>query len=201
MPLLIVLSRTTIMTNEEPIFFATPARFRAWLKKNHARCSQQWIGFHRKSSGLPSITWPESVDEALCFGWIDGLRKSVDERSYKIRFTPRRSTSTWSAVNARRMKELIGLGRVQDAGMKAFERRTEDRSAIYAYENRKSARLSRSAEQQFRSNRSAWDWFMKQPPGYRQIMTWWVVSAKRPETQTKRLARLIAESKKKRRIL
>ena len=189
------------MPNEEPIFFASPAKFRSWLKKNHARCSEQWVGFHRKNSGVPSITWPESVDEALCFGWIDGLRKTVNAQSYKIRFTPRRSTSTWSAVNIRRMKGLIDLGRMEAAGLKAFQRRTADRSAIYAYENRKSARFDRIAEQQFRSNQPAWDWFMKQPPGYRRMMTWWVVSAKRPETRAKRLAKLITESKAQRRLL
>lgn len=189
------------MSTEEPIFFPTPARFRAWLQRNHARCSQQWIGFHRKSSGIPSITWPESVDEALCFGWIDGLRKSVDEKSYKIRFTPRRSTSTWSAVNIRRMKQLIDLGRVENAGLKAFERRTENRSEVYSYENRKSAKFAPAAEKAFRSNRSAWNWFRKQPPGYRQMVTWWVVSAKRPETQSRRLARLIAESEAERRLV
>ena len=188
------------MPNEKPMFFATPARFRAWLEKHHARCAQQWVGFHRKSSGLPSITWPEAVDEALCFGWIDGLRKTVNEQSYKIRFTPRRHTSTWSAVNTRRMKELIEHGRVQKAGLKTFEQRSPDRSAIYSYENRKSARLDRAAEQQFRSNRSAWSWFMEQAPWYRQTTIWWVVSAKRPETRAKRLTTLIGDSKAKRRI-
>ena len=189
------------MPNENPIFFATPAKFRAWLKRNHARCPQQWVGFHRKSSGLPSITWPESVDEALCFGWIDGLRKTVDAQSYKIRFTPRRPTSIWSAVNIRRMNELIGMGRVQDAGMKAFERRSADRSAIYAYENRKSAKFDPAAQQKFQSNRPAWNFFRQQPPGYRQLMTWWVISAKRSETKAKRLTKLIAESKANRRLL
>src|SRR3954469_17425863 len=120
---------------EEPIFFETSTQFRKWLSQNHRTCSEQWIGFHRKSSGRPSITWPESVDEALCFGWIDGLRKGVDAFSYKIRFTPRRSTSIWSAINARRMRELIRASRVHKAGLAAFDRRTETKTAIYSYEN------------------------------------------------------------------
>jgi uncharacterized protein YdeI (YjbR/CyaY-like superfamily) len=186
--------------NERPIFFATPALFRTWLQKNHQTQLQQWVGFHRKDSGRPSISWPESVDEALCFGWIDGLRKTVNAQSYKIRFTPRRSTSTWSSLNIRRMEELMKEGRVQPAGAKAFAQRSEKKSGIYAYENRRSAVLSPSAERQFRSNRSAWSWFSKQAPSYRQTATWWVVSAKRIETQEKRLATLIADSKAKRKI-
>ncbi len=188
------------MPNEEPIFFTTPARFRAWLKKNHVNCAYQWIGFHKKDSGLPSITWPESVDEALCFGWIDGLRKTVNEQSYKIRFTPRRPGSIWSAVNIRRMAELLDQGRMQDAGRKAFDRKTAERSATYSYENRKSARFDAATEKQFRANRPAWNWFMEQPPGYRKLVTWWVISAKRPETRAKRLAKLISESKAQRRL-
>jgi uncharacterized protein YdeI (YjbR/CyaY-like superfamily) len=186
--------------NEEPIFFATPVLFRAWLQKNHQTQLQQWVGFHRKDSGRPSISWPESVDQALCFGWIDGLRKTVNAQSYKIRFTPRRSTSNWSALNIRRMEELMKEGQVQPAGAKAFAHRSEKKSNVYAYENRCSAVLSQSAERQFRSNRSAWNWFSKQTPSYRQTAIWWVVSAKRIETQEKRLATLIADSKAKRKI-
>lgn len=182
------------MPNEDPIFFKTPGQFRAWLKKNHRTCSQQWIGFHRKSSGLPSITWPESVDQALCFGWIDGLRKGVDAQSYKIRFTPRRPDSVWSAINTRRIKELIASGQVQPSGLKAFARRTAGRSGIYSYENRKSAKLSAEAERKFRRDSKAWGWFQQQPRSYQTMSIWWVVSAKRPETQEKRLARLIADS-------
>src|SRR3954471_1825203 len=116
------------------IFFATPAEFRAWLDKNHARVAEQWVGFYRKATGRPSITWPESVDEALCVGWIDGLRKGIDAESYMIRFTPRRPMSVWSATNIRRMEQLIQLGRVHPAGLAAYKRRTPNKSAIYAYE-------------------------------------------------------------------
>jgi uncharacterized protein YdeI (YjbR/CyaY-like superfamily) len=140
------------------------------------------------------------VDEALCFGWIDGLRKGIDAKSYKIRFTPRRPNSVWSAINSRRMEELIKEGRVQPTGVAAYGRRTTGKSGIYAYENRRSAILDSAAERKFRANRAAWEWFQNQPPGYRQTVIWWVVSAKRAETQQKRLARLIADSKAKQRI-
>jgi len=188
------------MASNDPIFFASPPRFRAWLKKNHARCREQWIGFHRKNSGRPSITWPESVDQALCFGWIDGLRKSIDEDSYKIRFTPRRSESIWSAVNIRRFEELKRNGKVHRSGVNAYAKRRANRSGIYSYENRKSAVLSRTAEQRFKSNSKAWKWFNLQPPGYRQTVIWWVMRAKRGETQQKRLGILIADSEAGRKI-
>jgi uncharacterized protein YdeI (YjbR/CyaY-like superfamily) len=186
--------------SEKPIFFRTGPEFRAWLLAHYAKSLQQWVGFHRKSSGRPSITWPESVDEALCFGWIDGLRKGIDASSYKIRFTPRRAVSVWSAINIRRMEELIQLGRVHPAGLEAYERRTANKSAIYSYENRKSAALNGAAEKRFRSNRDAWKWFEAQAPGYRQTAVWWVISAKRSETQERRLTALIADSKAKRKI-
>src|SRR5256886_14758890 len=139
------------MTSAEDssIFFAQPAAFRAWLEKHHQTKREQWVGFHRKASGRPSITWPEAVDEALCFGWIDGLRKTIDAGSYKIRFTPRRSTSNWSAINIRRMKELMRERRVRPAGIKAFQKRVAERSGIYSYENRKSATLRAAARKQF----------------------------------------------------
>src|SRR3982751_1969731 len=124
-------------------FFAAPREFREWLGQYHQSARELWVGFYKKGSGKPSITWPESVDEALCFGWIDGLRKSVDSQSYKIRFTPRRKVSAWSTINTRRMKELLREGRVHPAGMAAFRRRTADKSGVYAYENRKSAMLGR----------------------------------------------------------
>ncbi|HEY4283659.1 MAG TPA: YdeI/OmpD-associated family protein [Chthoniobacterales bacterium] len=188
------------MINERPIFLERPSQFREWLKKNHTTCPQQWIGFHRKSSGRPSITWPEAVDEALCFGWIDGLRKTVNEKSYKIRFTPRRRQSTWSAINIARMKELRRLGRIHPAGSKAFARRLPAKSGIYSYENRQNAVLDMSGNRKFRSNNAAWAWFQEQTPAYRRTVIWWIVSAKRPETREKRLAILIADSAAKRRI-
>ena len=188
------------MRPKDPIFFETPAQFREWLKKHHKSCREQWIGFHRKGSGRPSITWPESVDQALCFGWIDGLRKTIDQNSYKIRFTPRRSTSIWSAVNNRRFEELKQEGKVHSAGLDAYARRSANKSGIYSYENRKSAVLSRAALGEFKSNPKAWKWFKTQAQWYQQTVIWWVMSAKRPATQQKRLGILVADSTAGRRI-
>ncbi len=185
---------------EELVFFATPAEFRAWLRQNHRDAQALWVGFYKKNSRRPSITWPESVDEALCVGWIDGLRKSIDADSYKIRFTPRKATSTWSAVNIARVGELIRLRRMQLAGSDAFARRREEKSGMYAYENRQSAKLTSADEEQFRATPEAWEFFAAQRPSYRRVMAWWVISAKRAETREKRLARLIAESAARRRM-
>ena len=178
-----------------PIFFAKSDDFRRWLEKHHQITTEQWVGFHRKSSRRASITWPEAVDEALCFGWIDGLRKTIDAESYKIRFTPRRSNSIWSAINIARMKELIFERRVRTAGMTAFQKRTPAKSHVYSYENRKAARLGRAATNLFRAESAAWTFFQRQPKSYRQTAIWWVVSAKRPQTQENRLQRLMASSK------
>jgi len=185
---------------DSPIFFAKPAAFRAWLEKNHEVKPEQWVGFHRKASGRPSITWPEAVDEALCCGWIDGLRKTIGSESYKIRFTPRRPTSNWSAINTHRMKKLMHEGRVRPAGIKAFQKRVPERSGIYSYENRKSATLSAGARKRFRADDIAWKFFQQQPASYRQTAIWWMVSAKRPQTRQGRLRKLIAFSKAGRRL-
>jgi uncharacterized protein YdeI (YjbR/CyaY-like superfamily) len=182
-------------------FFATPTDFRKWLGAHPESDRELWVGFYRKATGRPSITWPKSVDEALCVGWIDGLRKTIDAESYKIRFTPRKKTSNWSAVNIARVKELTKQRRMKPAGLKAFELRKEEKSGIYAYENRKSAVLDAAAEKKFRSRRKAWDFFQRQPAGYRKLMTWWVISAKREETKKKRLEKLISESEAGRRLL
>jgi len=181
-------------------FFPKPEDFRRWLRTHHAKTSEQWVGFYKKGSGRPSITWPESVDEALCVGWIDGLRKTIDAESYKIRFTPRKTTSNWSAVNIGRVRELTKLGRMRPAGMKAFELRKEEKSEIYAYENRKLAVLGKAGEKRFRTRPKAWNFFQSQPGGYRKLATWWVISAKREETRQKRLEKLIAESEAGRRV-
>ena len=181
-------------TSVSPNFFATPAEFRAWLEAHHASVKELWVGFYKKDSGKPSITWPESVDEALCFGWIDGLRKSIDDASYKIRFTPRKPRSTWSAVNINRVAELTQTGLMYPAGLKAFAERTEDKSVIYSYEQRKLAELDPAAEQQFRANQAAWEFFQTQPAGYRNTAIWWVVSAKQEATRQSRLAKLIEDS-------
>jgi uncharacterized protein YdeI (YjbR/CyaY-like superfamily) len=186
--------------SDGPTFFATPARFRQWLVKNHARATELWVGYFRKGSGRPSITWPESVDEALCFGWIDGIRKKVDDESYKIRFTPRRPKSIWSAVNIARVALLTHDGRMQPAGIATFARREEATSAVYSFENRESAKLTVADEREFRRDSAAWEFFQRQPAGYRRLAAWWVISAKRPETQHRRLERLIAESRAQRRI-
>jgi uncharacterized protein YdeI (YjbR/CyaY-like superfamily) len=175
------------------LFFATPARFRRWLEAHHRSAVEQWVGFHKRASGKPSLTWPESVDEALCFGWIDGVRKSIDAESYKIRFSPRRPSSIWSTVNIRRAEELIAAGRMAEAGQEAFARRREDRSGRYAYEQQ-GAKLTGDYERRIKANRKAWKFFSEQPPWYRRTTGWWVMSAKKEETRDKRLRQLIADS-------
>ena len=184
----------------QPTFFATPAEFRRWLKQHHQSERELWVGFYKKSSGRPSLTWPESVDEALCFGWVDGVRRTVDGESYAIRFTPRKSGSTWSAVNTRRAGELIRAGRMQPAGLRAFEARDPERSGVYSFEQRTAARLSAEAEARFKTVPAAWSYFESQPPGYRKTAVWWVVSAKREATRARRLETLIEDSAAGRRI-
>ena len=179
----------------EPVFFATPEELRAWFEENHERATELWVGFHRKGSGVPSITWPEAVDEALCVGWIDGVRKRVDETRYTNRFTPRKPRSNWSAVNIARVAELTREGRMRPAGRRAFEQRSEARSAVYSYENRHLAAFDAEMEAEFRAEPEAWEFFQARPPGYRKLATWWVVSAKREETRRKRLATLIERSR------
>jgi uncharacterized protein YdeI (YjbR/CyaY-like superfamily) len=178
----------------EPIFFETPADFRAWLEEHHADRSELLVGFHKKGTGRRSLTWPESVDQALCFGWIDGVRRSLGEHSYTIRFTPRKARSTWSAINIKRAGELIEAGLMEPAGLAAFERRSDDRSRVYAYEQRKQAKLDPAAEKEFRADRRAWAFFSEQAPWYRRNATYWVISAKREETRRKRLKTLIEDS-------
>jgi uncharacterized protein YdeI (YjbR/CyaY-like superfamily) len=177
----------------KPTFFATPSALRNWLEEHHDTAQELWIGFYKKSSGKLSITWPEAVDEALCFGWIDGIRKGVDDQSYTIRFTPRKPRSTWSAVNVKRARELTSLGLMRPAGLKAFEERREEQSGIYAYEQ-ENAELTAAYEQQFRANKKAWDFFQAQAAWYQRTATWWVISAKKEETRLKRLATLIEDS-------
>ena len=184
----------------EPIFFPSPAEFRKWLKRNHASVRELWVGFHKRATGRPSMTWPQSVDEALCFGWIDGIRKSLDAERYVIRFTPRKPSSIWSAVNTRRANELVKEGRMQPAGAKAFKARDPKRSGVYSFEQREAAKLSPAAEAQFKRVPKAWAFFHSLPPGYRKVATFWVVSAKREETRASRLERLIEDSAAGRRI-
>jgi uncharacterized protein YdeI (YjbR/CyaY-like superfamily) len=180
--------------SDEPTFFATPEEFRAWLEENHDRAAELWVGLHKKASGKPSITWPESVDQALCFGWIDGVRKSLGDKSYAIRFTPRKPSSTWSAVNVEKVSELTRRGLMHPAGLKAFQARSEDKTAIYAYEQRDEAKLPVEFEERFRLQSKAWDFFQGQAPWYRRTATRWVTGAKREETRERRLATLIEDS-------
>ncbi len=178
----------------KPTFFATPSAFRIWLEEHHETAQELWVGFYKTSSGKPSITWPEAVDQALCFGWIDGVRKGIDDASYTIRFTPRKPHSIWSAVNVKRAQELTHLGLMRPAGLKAFEERDQKKSGLYSYEQRKSSQFDPAYEKQFKANKKAWDFFQSKPPSYQQPAIWWVMSAKQEETRLKRLARLIEDS-------
>jgi uncharacterized protein YdeI (YjbR/CyaY-like superfamily) len=180
-------------------YFKSANDFRRWLEKNHATAQELWVGYYKKSSQQPSMTWPESVDEALCFGWIDGIRKSVDDLRYTIRFTPRRRGSFWSAVNSKRAQELRDKGLMEPRGMAAFDARKENRSGIYSYEQR-SANLDGPYEKKLKQNTAAWAFFYAQPPSYRKAVGWWVVSAKHEATRLKRLQRLIRESARRKRL-
>src|SRR5216683_7444185 len=182
----------------KPTFFPTPSDFRAWFESHHDQFQELFVGFHKKSSGKPSITLPDSVDVALCFGWIDGVRKSLNETSYTIRFTPRRPTSTWSAVNIKRVQQLKKKGLMHPAGLKAFAARSAKKSGIYSYEQRKSAQFTREQAKQFRANKAAWEFFRSQAPWYQRATTWLVISAKREETSLKRLSLLIEHSQNQR---
>ena len=180
-------------------YFKTPGDLRKWLKANHAKAEELWVGYYKKDSGKPSVTWPESVDEALCVGWIDGIRKTIDAERYTIRFTPRRSTSVWSAVNIARMKVLTGEKRVLPAGETAFAARKENRSGIYAYEQRRE-RLEEPYAGMLKKHKAASAFFDAQPPGYRKIMGWFIVSAKTEDTRLKRLKILIDACEKGKRL-
>jgi uncharacterized protein YdeI (YjbR/CyaY-like superfamily) len=184
----------------KPEFFQTPADFGTWLEKNHATATELWVGFYKKDSGKPSITWPESVDQALCFGWIDGIRKGVDEISYQIRFTPRRRGSIWSATNIKRAKELVRQKQMRPTGLKAFAARIENKSGIYSYEQR-TTELEEPYATYLKKNKAASNFFKKQPPSYRKMIGWWIISAKKEETRMARLAKLISESAKGKRLL
>jgi uncharacterized protein YdeI (YjbR/CyaY-like superfamily) len=179
----------------KPRFFATPAAFRRWLEKNHGKAKELWVGFHKVHTSKPSITWPQSVDAALCFGWIDGLRKGLGEDAYVIRFSPRRAQSIWSAVNIRRVAELREQGLMSQAGLAAFGRLDPKRTRVYSFENRNAA-FDEETAKAFRSKKKAWAFFETQPPGYRRVATHWVMSAKRAETRQRRVADLIALSGK-----
>jgi uncharacterized protein YdeI (YjbR/CyaY-like superfamily) len=178
----------------DPVYFAAPGDFRAWLEIHHETASELLVGFHKTRSGRPSMTWPESVDQALCFGWIDGIRRRIDAAAYSIRFTPRRPRSIWSAVNIARFGELELQGLVAPAGRRAFERRSEERSRLYSHEQAIEPRLEPAFEERLRADVAAWVFYTAQTPTYRRAAAHWVMSAKREETRERRLARLIADS-------
>ena len=180
-------------TPENVIFFENPAQLRAWFEKNHETAGELWLGYHRKRTGRPSVTWQEVVDQELCFGWIDSVRYSLDDDRSAQRITPRRKGSVWSAINIKRFGELEAMGLVHPAGLAAFEKRDEARSRIYSYENR-SRGFDAAREAEFRKHKLAWTFFEAQPPSYRKTASFWVMSAKRDETRERRLSALIERS-------
>ena len=177
----------------KPKFFSSPEQFREWLAKNHDSASELLIGFHKKDSGKKSITYPQALDEALCFGWIDGVRRSLDETSYTIRFTPRKPRSIWSNVNVRHVERLTKAGRMAEPGIKAYALRDPERTGIYAFENRP-REFSPEFEKKFRANKRAWEFFQTEPPSIRKTCIFWVMSAKKEETRVRRLEQLIESS-------
>ena len=180
-------------------YFKTAADFRRWLAAHHASEKELLVGFYKKASGIAGITYKEAVDEALCYGWIDGIKKRVDEARYTHRFTPRKADSIWSLVNARRLEELIAARRVATPGLEAWQRRDPKKTGIYSFENRPKT-LEPSLERTFKAEKAAWAFFCLQPPGYRRLMIFYVMSAKQPETRARRLARLIETSAEGKRI-
>jgi uncharacterized protein YdeI (YjbR/CyaY-like superfamily) len=183
----------------DPLFFTSPAELHEWFAAHHDEAIELLVGFWKTKTGKPSVTYQQALDEALCFGWIDGVRRSLGEESYTIRFTPRKPKSIWSAVNIKRVGELTELGRMHPAGLKAFDERDLERTNLYSNEQ-SALQLDPADEAQFRANPRAWDFFESQPPSYRKPAMWWVMSAKKEETRQRRLATLIADSAAGRRI-
>jgi len=183
----------------EPKFFASSQAFRNWLEKNHAKKNELLVGFYKVDSGKPSMTWSESVDEALCFGWIDGVRRRVSDEAYTIRFTPRRPDSIWSAINIRKIEELERSGRMRPAGVAAFKKRKEKKSVVYAYENEPKV-FDPEFEKRFRAKKNAWNFFDEQPPWYKRRVVYFVMSAKQEKTRTSRLEKLILACEGKKRL-
>jgi uncharacterized protein YdeI (YjbR/CyaY-like superfamily) len=177
----------------KPTFFSNQLEFREWLEKHHLDKTELLVGFYKVTSGKESITWPQSVDEAICFGWIDGIRRSIDEESYCIRFTPRKATSIWSAINIRKVKELTEKGLMQRAGLEAFKHRKENKSAIYTYEN-EPITLDKIVEKKFKANKKAWAFFQSMAPSYKKAVVHWLMTAKQERTQLKRLEEVIRDS-------
>jgi len=182
-----------------PIFFDSVSNFREWLEANYQTEKEILVGYYKVGTGKPSLTWPDSVGEALCFGWIDGIRRSVDDESYCIRFTPRNPKSNWSAVNIAKVEELIRVGKMTPAGLAAYQKRLEVRSAIYSYENRPE-KLAEEMEIRFKENQLAWDFFNTQAPSYRKAIIYWIMSAKQRATRSSRLEKLMAASAEEQRL-
>jgi uncharacterized protein YdeI (YjbR/CyaY-like superfamily) len=182
-----------------PIFFDSAKSFRNWLEANHKTETEVFVGYYKIATGKPSLTWSESVDEALCFGWIDGIRRSVDAESYCNRFTPRKSKSNWSTVNIRKVEELIRLGKMTQTGLSAFEKRREERSEVYSYEN-KPEQFSPELEARFQENMVAWEFFARQSVSYKKSVMLYVMGAKQETTRVSRLEKLIAASREGKRI-
>jgi uncharacterized protein YdeI (YjbR/CyaY-like superfamily) len=182
-----------------PIFFSNQNEFRDWLDKNHKKERELWVGYYRVATGKPSMTWSESVDQALCFGWIDGIRKKVDDESYSIRFTPRKPGSKWSKINIAKVEEMIKQGLMKPAGLEAYKLRKENKSGIYSFEN-EIKDLPEEYVEIFKKNTEAWEFYSLQTASYRRTITHWVLSAKQEKTRISRLARLIFESEAQNRI-
>ena len=180
-------------------YFKSSSEFRQWLELNHARLSELWVGFFKKDSGKGGLTYAEALDEALCFGWIDGLKKRVDEFSYTHRFTPRKPRSNWSRINLQHVERLQKAERMTPAGLVAYAARKPERSGVYSFENAP-RKLPPADEKQFKADEVAWAFFQRQPPGYQRKIIWWMVSAKKPETRTRRLSQLIEASRQGRRL-
>jgi uncharacterized protein YdeI (YjbR/CyaY-like superfamily) len=178
----------------EAIFFETPDQLRDWLDEHHETAPELIVGAWKKATGKPSLTWPQIVEEALCVGWIDSVRRSVPGDGWTIRLTPRRKGSIWSAVNVAKVAELRAAGRMRPAGEAAFAARREDRTAVYSFERAAEPELTPDEEARFRANEAAWAWFAARPPSFRRQVLHWVVSAKRPETRERRLTALIDDS-------
>jgi uncharacterized protein YdeI (YjbR/CyaY-like superfamily) len=192
--------RSPATSREPPSFFATPAAWRRWLERHHRATKELWVGFWKRHTGKPSITWPESVDEALCYGWIDGLRRSRDADSYVIRFTPRKPDSHWSLVNVRRVAVLKKERRMRPAGLEVFAARDEKKSGTYSFEQRRSVKLTGAYLKALKADAAAWRFFSAQAPWYRRTAAFYVMSAKKEETRQRRLATVIADSARGRRI-
>jgi uncharacterized protein YdeI (YjbR/CyaY-like superfamily) len=188
-----------MIIKKQPIYFATQTEFREWLEENHNKETELFVGYYKVGSGRQSMTWSESVDQAICFGWIDGIRKSIDEESYCIRFTPRKPKSIWSAINIKKVEELTKKGLMKPSGLTAFKLLEANKSKIYSYENEE-IKFPEDLEQLFKSNNKAWEFFQAMPQSYRKPATRWVLSAKQESTRFKRLQELITDSEAGRKI-